>query len=132
MKKIEAFHPEEPGRLASELHRFEENVSREFTAQAATAATRPTWDDWLSVGPVPATYDRIARLDTATSAIAATLPTVSPDTRSRPVGIVRKGSNNITLVPLDSTATIDGSASVTLSTDGLYLYVHDGENWYRI
>lgn len=129
-RRIDSFATDNPEKLADQLSRLEDNITRAL----GLLEGRLTWDDWLLTGPVPLAYGRVARVDTsvAVAAIGSTLPSISTDTRSQVVGVVRRGTQNITISPVESTALIDGAASVTLSANGLYLYMHDGELWYRV
>ena len=123
-RRIDSYATEAPDKLADQLSRLEDNISDALS----TVPERLVFTDWLSSGEAQAAYGSVLRCDTATSALAAALPSLSPDTVGRQVGIRVKGANSVTVYPVESTATIDGSASVTLS-QGLYIYVHDGSEW---
>lgn len=131
MKRIKTFHTDEPARLASELHRFEDTTANEIDRLPARFIPQLSWSEWMSGTPAAA-YDVVTRLDSSTAAVKCTLPSLSPDTRSRIVGVLGRGGSSITLVPVEATALIDGSSTYGVASDDLVLLVHDGENWYRI
>lgn len=128
-RRIDSFATDSPEKLADQLSRLEDNITRALAALEA----RLVWGDWMLAGPVQLAYGAIARVNTdvASAPIGATLPSVSPGTRGQWVGIVKDGAQNVELSPVESSALINGSATATLSADGLYLYIHDGEQWYR-
>jgi hypothetical protein len=125
LRRIDAFDTANAERLSDQLSRFQDDAMREF----ARKAERLIYTDWVSSGPVQAVYGKALRCDTATLAIGVVLPSVSLETAGVPVGVVRSGANAVTLSPVESSVTIDGSASATLSADGLYVYEHDGLTW---
>lgn len=129
-RRIDSFATDNPEKLADQLTRLEDNITRALAA----LTPRLTFTDWLSIGPVQCSYDVVTRVDTsvAAAAISATLPSISLDTIGRTVGVVRSGAQNVNLYPVESTALIDGAAPAFLTADGLYLYQHDGARWYRV
>lgn len=127
LRRINSFATDKPDELSDQLERLQDNIA----SALAQLPQRLTWTDWVSSGTPQGAYDTITRVDTSVSAIAATLPSVSPETAGALVGFRRKGASNVTLEPVEATALIDGAASATLGADGLYLYVHDGTEWSR-
>ena len=125
LRRIDSFATDAPDKLADQLSRLEDNISDALS----TVPERLTFSDWLSSGSAQAAYGRVTRCDTSTNALTVALPSLSPDTIGREVGIKRKGANNVTLLPVESTALIDGATSATLAADRLYIYVHDGTEW---
>lgn len=130
LRRIDNFETRDPDKLSDQLVRLEDNVSRETSSKGPLL----TWSDWVSVFPTQAAYDAVLKCDTAAAAAAVgvSLPSISSNTVSRFVGVLRVGAQNVVLSPVESTALIDGAASVTLSTAGLYLYLHDGGQWHRV
>lgn len=126
-RRIDSFATEAPDKLADQLSRLEDNIQ----AALDEKPSEPTWTDWVSAGEVQLSYEQLTRLDTSVTALSATLPSLSASTAGVIVGVKRKGANNATIYPVESTALIDGATSVTLSSDGLYLYIHDGVEWSR-
>lgn len=129
LRRINDFDTANPAKLADQLSRLEDNISREFSR----FAPRLTWLDWTATFPAQASYGSVLRGDTATAtaAVGVSLPSISNDTISTLVGVVRKGAQNIVLEPVEDSALIDGAPTATLAADGLYLYMHDGATWYR-
>ncbi len=125
LRRIDSYATDNAEKLADQLSRLEDNI----TNALSTVPERLVFTDWLSSGEAQASYGRVLRCDTATSALTVALPSLSADSAGRQVGIKRKGANSVTVLPVESTALIDGASSVTLSTDGLYIYVHDGTEW---
>ncbi len=126
-RRIDSYATEAPDKLADQLSRLEDNITSGLAEKPAV----PRWTDWVSSGNPQLSYERLTRLDTSVSALSATLPSLSASTAGVIVGVKRKGVNNAVLYPVESTALIDGATSVTLGSDGLYLYVHDGTEWSR-
>lgn len=132
MRRIKTFHTADPASLASELHRFEDTVANAIDLVPVYFMPRLAWSDWVAVEPVQATYGVIARIDTTGGDIKVVLPSVSPETASRIVGVVRRGPNDVYLYPPDG-ALIDSGASYSIvTTNGLHLYIHDGTEWFRL
>lgn len=129
LRRIDNFDTANPEKLADQLQRLEDNVSRETESKDRVI----TWSDWTATFPAQASYDDVLRCDTAAAvaAVGVSLPSISPDTVGRRVAVVRKGAQNVVLSPIEATALIDGAATVALAADGLYFYMHDGATWYR-
>lgn len=126
LRRIDAFDTGNAERLTDQLSRFQDSADRELRAKAP----RDVFTDWLSDGPAQAVYEEVLRCDTATTAIAVTLPSVSLETVGWRLGVLRLGANAVTLSPVESSVAVDGLAAATLGADGLYVYEHDGSNWY--
>jgi hypothetical protein len=128
-RRIDSYATEAPDKLADQLSRLEDNITDALVAVPELLR----FGDWVSSGakPIQLAYGRVARADTATAALAVSLPSLSLDTVGKVVGVKVKGTNTVTVEPVESTALIDGAASVSLGTEGLYLYVHDGTEWSR-
>lgn len=128
LRRIDSFDTANPERLAEQLTRLENNI----IAALALTSDRLKFSDWVSAGRPMGAYGLITRVDTSVTAIAATLPSVSQDTTALIVGFLRRGANNVTIEPVEATALIDGAATATLGAVGLFLYMHDGEQWSRV
>ncbi len=128
LRRVDSFATDSPDKLAVQLSQLEDNVA----AALELVLSVPQFTDWVSSNarPIQLVYTLIARVDTSISALYGTLPSLSPDFVGHLVGVKVKGANNFTLEPVESTALIDGAASVTLAA-GLYLYMHDGTEWSR-
>jgi len=130
-RRIDAYATDAPDKLADQLSRLEDNISDALS----DVPEKLEWSDWQSSASgsnqLQAAYGNALRADTSVSALAVALPSISADTIGKLVGIKRKGANGVSVYPIESTALIDGAASVTLGADGLYLYVHDGTEWSR-
>lgn len=129
LRRIDNFDTANPDKLADQLFRLEANVARETERLEPLLA----WSDWVATFPAQASYGEVLRADTAAAvaAVGVSLPSISNDTISRKVGVVRKGAQNVVVYPVESSALIDGATSAVLAADGLYLYMHDGASWYR-
>jgi len=126
-RRIDSYATDDQVKLADQLSRLEDNI----TDALALVPERLTWSDWISDGDTQLAFGTVKRIDSSVNALKTTLPSISTDTIGRVCGVKRKGANNITVQPVESTALIDGAASVTLGVDGLYLYTHDGAEWSR-
>lgn len=128
-RRIDSYATEAPDKLADQLSRLEDNISNAL----ALVPERLIWSDWVSSDdkPIQLAFGRAVRLDTSTNALRSSLPSLSPETVGRIVGLKLKGTNTVTVQPVESTALIDGAASATLTAEGLYLYTHDGVEWSR-
>lgn len=126
LRRIDAFATDDPEKLSVQLSKLEDNI----TAALSTVHSIPSATDWVSTDstPIQLAYGTVTKVDTSVSALRAVLPSVSLDTAWHLVSVKVKGANNLTLYPVESTALIDGAASVSLAA-GLYTYVHDGQEW---
>jgi hypothetical protein len=127
-RRIDSFATDDPAKLADQLPRLEDNIA----AALSTVVERLLFTDWVSSGTPQLAFGRVLRADTSVQALSASLPSLSPDTIGRTVGVKVKGGNSVDLFPVETTALIDGAASATLSVDGLYLYTHDGAEWSQL
>jgi hypothetical protein len=130
LRRIDSFATSDPEKLADQLSRLEDNISRALSVLDA----RLSFGDWALIGPVQLNYDQIARINTDSVATAqgATLPSLSLASAARMVGIKKTGAQNVIIEPIESTALIDGAATYTITADGLYLFIQDGETWSRV
>ncbi len=128
-RRIDSYATEAPDKLADQLSRLEDNI----TAALAVVPEVMRFTDWVSSPAVPSqlAYGQVTRFDTSTSALLASLPSLSPDTIGRVTGVRVKGASSVTIEPVEATALIDGSTTVTVVA-GTRLYMHDGTEWMAL
>lgn len=115
--------------LAPVLSRFEGNIADAFTGLLKCRQPQLTVTE-RKTSIVQGRVDEVVSVDTSGANVPVLLPVATPDNKGHLVGVLKTASANSAIVECVG-QLVQGAASDTLSTAGLYLYLSTGAAWWR-